>query len=71
MKPLAISLSEVGKGLKGRNGGGDLIDVQYKPIWNCHSESPLYNEYILIKIKKRKIKNNKKLGIINYQKRNL
>jgi hypothetical protein len=29
----------------------DLTNVQYKPIWNCHSESPLYNEYNLIKDK--------------------
>jgi hypothetical protein len=30
---------------------GDLTNVQYKPIQNCHNESPLYNEYILIKMK--------------------
>jgi hypothetical protein len=23
--------------------------MQYKLIWNCHNESSLYNEYILIK----------------------
>jgi hypothetical protein len=33
----------------GRDSGGDLTNVQYKPIWNCHKESPLYNEHILIK----------------------
>jgi hypothetical protein len=31
---------------------GDLTNVQYKPIWNCYNESPLYNQYILIKKKK-------------------
>jgi hypothetical protein len=43
-------------GLRGRDGGGDLTNVQYKPIWNCHYESPLYNEYILIKFTKKEIK---------------
>jgi hypothetical protein len=28
---LAIALSGVGKGLRGRSRGDDLIDVQYKP----------------------------------------
>jgi hypothetical protein len=32
-----------------------LHNVQYKPIWNCHNGSPLYNEYTLIK-KKTKTK---------------
>jgi hypothetical protein len=32
---------------------GDLTNVQYKSIWNCHNESSLYNEYTLIKIKKK------------------
>jgi hypothetical protein len=48
-KPLAIALSGVGRRLRGRDSGGDRTNVQYKPIWNCHNESPLYNEYILIK----------------------
>jgi hypothetical protein len=36
-------------GGKGLGGGGkgekgeDLINIQYKAIWNCHNESPLYN----------------------------
>jgi hypothetical protein len=47
MKPLAIALSG-GGGVKGRDGGGELTDVQCEPIRNCHNESPLYNEYILI-----------------------
>jgi hypothetical protein len=50
MKPLAIASSGVGKGLRGRDNGGDLTNVQYKPIWNCDNESPLYNESILIKL---------------------
>jgi hypothetical protein len=48
-KPLAIVLSGVGRGRRGRDGGGDLTNVQYKFIWNCHNGSPMYNEYILIK----------------------
>jgi hypothetical protein len=31
--------------LTGRNGEDDLTNIQYKPIWNCHNEFPLYNEY--------------------------
>jgi hypothetical protein len=48
-KPLAIVLSGRGGELSRRDGGSDLMNVQYKPIWNCHSESPLYNEHIQIK----------------------
>jgi hypothetical protein len=33
---------------QGRENGGDLTNVQYKPIRNCHNEFPQYNEYILI-----------------------
>jgi hypothetical protein len=32
-KPLAIVLSGPGKESKERGGGGDLINVQCKPIW--------------------------------------
>jgi hypothetical protein len=39
-KPLAIALSGVGMGLTGRDDGGDLTNVQYKPNLNCHYESP-------------------------------
>jgi hypothetical protein len=49
---IVIFLSGAGRGLRGRDGRGDLTKVQYKPIWNCHNESPLYNKYILIKRKK-------------------
>jgi hypothetical protein len=31
-RPLAIVLTGVGRGSKGRYGGGDLTNVQYKPI---------------------------------------
>jgi hypothetical protein len=34
MKPLAIALH----GMVG--GGGNLTNVQFKPIQNCHNESP-------------------------------
>jgi hypothetical protein len=43
MKPLAIALSGAGRGLwggLGGDGGGDLTNVQCKPIQNCHNESP-------------------------------
>jgi hypothetical protein len=39
-KPLAIALSEAGRGLKERDGGGKVTNVQYKSNWNCHNESP-------------------------------
>jgi hypothetical protein len=35
--------------IKGERCWGDLTNIQYKPIWNCHNESTLYNRYILIK----------------------
>jgi hypothetical protein len=47
-KPLAIALSGVGKGLRGRDNGGNVNNVQYKSNQNCHYVPP-YNEYILIK----------------------
>jgi hypothetical protein len=34
------------------DGGSYLTNVQWKPIQNCHNESPLYTEYILIRMKK-------------------
>jgi hypothetical protein len=48
-KPLAIALSGVRKGLRGRDDGGNINNVQFKSNLNCHYESPLHNEYILIK----------------------
>jgi hypothetical protein len=53
-KFLAIVLGGAGRELRGRESGSDLTNVQYKPIWNCHNECPLYNEYILIKKEKEK-----------------
>jgi hypothetical protein len=42
-KPLAIGFKWAGRGLRGRDGGGDLTNIQYKPILDCHNEFPLYN----------------------------
>jgi hypothetical protein len=50
MKPLAIALSGVGRELREGKCGGNLTNVQCKAIQNCHNESPLYNEYILLKM---------------------
>jgi hypothetical protein len=36
--------------LRGREDGSKVNNVQYKSNWNCHYESPLHNDYILIKI---------------------
>jgi hypothetical protein len=51
-KPLAIALSGVGRGLRRRDKGGDVTNVQYKSSWKCHYEFP-HNKYILIKILKK------------------
>jgi hypothetical protein len=51
-KPLAITLSGVERSLRGRNDGDNINNVQYKSSQNCHYESPLYNEYVPIKINK-------------------
>jgi hypothetical protein len=50
-KPLAIALNGVRRGAGG--GEGNLTSIQCKPIWNCYNECPLYNEYTLIKMKKK------------------
>jgi hypothetical protein len=50
-KPLAIALSGAGTGLRSRDSGGDLTNVKYKTIWNCHNKFPLYNKYIQIETK--------------------
>jgi hypothetical protein len=47
-KPLAITLSGASRELRGRDGGWDRTKAQYKPFWKCHSESPMYNKYILV-----------------------
>jgi hypothetical protein len=43
----------VGQGLRGRDDGGNVNNVQYNSYWNYHYEYPPYNEYILIKIYKK------------------
>jgi hypothetical protein len=40
-KPLAIALSGVGKGLRGRDNGGNVNNVQYKSNQNCHYVPPV------------------------------
>jgi hypothetical protein len=35
------------------DGGANLANVQCKAIWNWHDESPLCNEYMLIKMKNK------------------
>jgi hypothetical protein len=39
VEPLA--LSRIGRGQRGRDGVGNLTNVQCKPIQNCHNESLL------------------------------
>jgi hypothetical protein len=39
-EPLAIALNGVGRGLRGRDDGDNVNDVQYKTNQNCHYESP-------------------------------
>jgi hypothetical protein len=36
----SIALSGAGRGLRRRDDGGVLINVQYKPNWNCQYASP-------------------------------
>jgi hypothetical protein len=38
-KPLAIALSGVGRGLKGRDDGGNVNNLRYESNSNCHYES--------------------------------
>jgi hypothetical protein len=52
MIPLAIASSGAGRDVGG--GWDALTNVQCKPILNCHMELPLYDEYILIKMKESK-----------------
>jgi hypothetical protein len=47
-KPLAITLSGGGEGLRVRDEGGNVTNVQYKANWKCHYKYP-HNEYILKK----------------------
>jgi hypothetical protein len=41
LRTLAIALSGVGKGLRGRDDGGNVNNVQHKSNWNCHYDPPL------------------------------
>jgi hypothetical protein len=52
MKHLAIVLSGQGRGCRG-DGGGNLTSVQCKATGNWYNEFLLYNEYMLIKMKKK------------------
>jgi hypothetical protein len=36
-------------GIAGGRWWDQLTNGQWKAIWNCHNESPLYKKYILIK----------------------
>jgi hypothetical protein len=38
-KPLAVALSGAWRGLRGRDDGANVNNVQYKSNWNCHYES--------------------------------
>jgi hypothetical protein len=56
-KPFAIALSGVRRWLRGRDDGDSVTKWQYNSNQNCHYDSTPVNEYILIKIiKKRKEK---------------
>jgi hypothetical protein len=52
--PYSVSYEFISKTLlrkmKGKDGGDNVNNVQYKSNQNRHYKSPLYNEYILIKI---------------------
>jgi hypothetical protein len=41
-------------GVEEGDGEGNLTNVQCNAIGNWHNEPPLYNEYMLIKMKKKK-----------------
>jgi hypothetical protein len=60
----------VEKGLKGRDYGGNINNVQYKSNWNCIYDSPTYNEYFLIKklLKKIYILSPEQYGLLLLQK---
>jgi hypothetical protein len=55
MEPLTIVLRGQGGGLSGSGGGGGyLTNVQCNPFKKCHNEFPLHNEYILVKMRRKK-----------------
>jgi hypothetical protein len=47
-----LKLGRGGKAVAGEMEGVILIS---KAIQNCHNKSPLYNEYMLIKMEKKKL----------------
>jgi hypothetical protein len=42
----------------GGDGGNDIINVQCKAIQKSHNKSPLYNEYMLMKMGKKDFMSN-------------
>jgi hypothetical protein len=60
MKPLVITLSGNGEGEAGGDGRSDLTNEQRKAIQNCHTNLQ-YNEYMLIKMEEKSIKEEKLL----------
>jgi hypothetical protein len=56
---LVIVLSRACRESRGRDSGGDLTNVQYKPTLNCHNEPYLYNKYIFIKNNEKNVKSKK------------
>jgi hypothetical protein len=56
-KALGIALIGVGRGLRGKDYGGNVNSVQHKSTQKCHYESsPPYNEYTILKVYKIKKK---------------
>jgi hypothetical protein len=53
-KLFAIALSGADRCLRGRDDGDNVTNVKYKSNHNCGCESPLHNEYIIIKINSKK-----------------
>jgi hypothetical protein len=53
MKPIGIVLRR-GEEMWENDGGNEFNKVYCKHMWKCHNETPLYNEYMLIKCKKEK-----------------
>jgi hypothetical protein len=43
----------------GQGQGGEM--VEFVTIWNCHNESPLYNTYIIMKRKRKKVEKKEKV----------
>jgi hypothetical protein len=54
MKSLIGALCGIGREWWWGEEGVDLTNVQCKVIQNCHNKSPLYNEYMIIKLEEKK-----------------